>query len=71
MSDDLGDWIAEDMWRKARSIGNRRRAAYATWLGLTEASIIGDRWLKHCSLPGSSKAVPSKLSEQRLCTSLC
>jgi hypothetical protein len=37
MNDDLADWIAEDMWRKARWIGNQRRAAHAIWLGLTEA----------------------------------
>ena len=37
MSDDLANWIAEDMWRTTRRIGNRPPAAHATWLDLTEA----------------------------------
>jgi len=37
MSDDLADWIAEEMWRTTRRVGNRPPAAHVAWLDLTEA----------------------------------
>ena len=67
MSDDLADWIAEDMWRKTRWIGNRRRAAYATWLGLTEVEKHHWRTLAKVLLAArEQQKIPSSLSEQRL-----
>ena len=67
MSDDLADWIAEDMWRKARWIGNQRRTARAMWIGLTEAEKHHWRTLAKVLLATQEQQrIPSSLSEQRL-----
>jgi hypothetical protein len=64
MNDDLADWIAEDMWRKARWIGNQRRAAHAMWLGLREAEKHHWRTLAHVLLAArAQRRGPSGLSE--------
>jgi hypothetical protein len=62
MNDDLAD-IAEDR-RKARWIGNQRRAAHAIWLGLTEAEKNHWRTLARVLLAArEQQRVPSSLSE--------
>jgi hypothetical protein len=54
------------MWRKARWIGNQRRAAHVMWLGLTEAEKHHWRTLAQVLLAvREQQRVPSSLSERR------
>jgi hypothetical protein len=67
MNDDLADWMAEDMWCRARWIGNQRRAAHAMWLGLTEAEKHHWRMLAQVLLAERERQRdPPSLSQQRL-----
>jgi hypothetical protein len=66
MSDHLADWMAEDMWCRARWIGNQRRAAHAMWLSLSEAEKHHWRTLAEVLLAArEQQRDPLSLSEQR------